>query len=261
MRLLDITVPCFYRPADILLSKKRGAHSIEKQWYTGIDSYDSTIIIITDNPFFKTMSQYVLFFLFQFGLQQLSFLLLLDDVALRNVDTVQELTDILVLDSGDLLNAGSRLWDSIEIVASNDQLILLGSGSLTGDTLQHLDAESNLLSQEVTDLNFLTVVVNDNVDGKMGIYVTHLVFKTLGNTSDHVVDNGTDGTDAGDVLTVAVVDDKLELLLTDRLDLHVKMAKVLGELTTGTLDGHNARLDVDFNVIGNDELVVLVDVL
>jgi len=117
------------------------------------------------------------------------------------------------------------------------------------------------LTQEVTDLNLLSVVVNNNVDGKMGIYVTHLVLETLGNTGNHVVDNGTDGANASNVLAIAVVDNKLKLLLTSELDLHVKVTKVLGELAAGTLDGHNARLDGDINVVGDDELVVLVDVL
>jgi hypothetical protein len=39
------------------------------------------------------------------------------------------------------------------------------------------------------------------------------------------------------------------------------MTEVLGELAAGTLNGHNARLDGDINVLGDDELVVLVDVL
>jgi hypothetical protein len=153
------------------------------------------------------------------------------------------------------------LRDSIEIVTSDDQLILLGSRDLNIDTLQHLDTESDLLSQEVTDLNFLTIIVNNNVDGKMGIYVAHLVLETLGDTSDHVVDDGADSTDASNVLAVAVVDNELELLLTNGLDLHVKVTEVLGELTSRPLDSDNARLDGDINVLGNDELVVLVDVL
>ena len=137
----------------------------------------------------------------------------------------------------------------------------MGGGDVNCDTLQHLNAESDFLTQEVTDLNFLAVVVNNNVDGKMGIYVTHLVLETLGDTSDHVVDDGANSADASNVLAVAVVDNKLELLLTIELDLHVKMTEVLGELAAGTLNGHNARLDGDINVLGDDELVVLVDVL
>jgi hypothetical protein len=117
------------------------------------------------------------------------------------------------------------------------------------------------LTQEVTDLNFLTVIVDNNVDGKMGIYVTHLVLETLGDTGDHVVDNGSDSADASNVLAVTVVDNELELVFTNGLDLHVKMAQVLGEFTAGSLDGDNARLDGDINTLGNDELVVLVNVL
>jgi hypothetical protein len=155
----------------------------------------------------------------------------------------------------------TRLGDSIEVVTSDDQLILLGRGDLNTDTFQHLDTESDLLTQEVTDLNFLTIIVNNNINGKMGIYVTHLVFETLGNTGDHVVNNGSDSADASNVLAVAVVDDELELVLTNGLDLHVEVAQVLGKLAAGALDGDNAGLDVNFNTLGNDELVVLVNVL
>jgi hypothetical protein len=63
------------------------------------------------------------------------------------------------------------------------------------------------------------------------------------------------------VLAVTVVDNELELVLTGELDLHVKVTQVLGELTAGSLDGNNARLDVDLNTLGNEKLVVLVDVL
>jgi len=64
----------------------------------------------------------------------------------------------------------------------------------------------------------------------MGIDVTHLVLEALGDTDDHVVDQGADGTESGDILASTVV--KLDvddlLLWVGKVDSQV--GEVLGEL-------------------------------
>lgn len=54
-------------------------------------------------------------------------------------------------------------------------------------TSPHTNTADVLLSQEVPDLNQSSVLLNDNVDGEMGIHRAHLVPETLGGetcTSD-----------------------------------------------------------------------------
>lgn len=153
------------------------------------------------------------------------------------------------------------MGDSLKVVTSDDQLILLGLGSLAVDTLTHLDVEDDLLTQEVADFDGVALVVNDHVDRKVSIYVAHLVLEALGDTSDHVVDDGANGADSSNVLADAMVDNELELVLALELNFNVQVAKVLGQFAAGTLDGDNTGLDVNSNTLGDDEFVVLADIL
>ena len=73
-----------------------------------------------------------------------------------------------------------------------------------------MDATDDLLADEVADLDDevsgLGILLNVDVDWEMGVDVTHLVLETLGDTDDHVVDQGTDGTESGDILAGTVVE-------------------------------------------------------
>jgi len=78
---------------------------------------------------------------------------LLDGRLLGDVEAVQELSDILVLDGGRLLDEGCRLRDGLQGVSGDDQLVLLFLAVLALDAIVHPDASDELLAQEVTDLN------------------------------------------------------------------------------------------------------------
>lgn len=60
------------------------------------------------------------------------------------------------------------------------------------------------------DLNLiqacLLVFLDVDVDGEMGIDVSHFVPVALGDADDEVVDDGFDGAERGDILAAAVVD-------------------------------------------------------
>lgn len=78
--------------------------------------------------------------------------LFLDNVgALRHVDTVQELSDILVSYTADLLDVGGGLGDGFEGVARQLELILDVLGSLDIDTRLHHDLAHEFLAQEVAE--------------------------------------------------------------------------------------------------------------
>ena len=82
------------------------------------------------------------------------YLCLLDNVgALGDVDTVQELSDILVSYTADLLDVGGGLRDGLEGISGELELILDVLGGLDVDTSLHHDLANELLTQEVTVLS------------------------------------------------------------------------------------------------------------
>lgn len=79
-----------------------------------------------------------------------TFLLLLHNVApLAHVQTVQELTDILVPHTADLLDVGGALRDVLEVVTGQLDLVLLVLGGDDLNTRPHGYAADELLAQEV----------------------------------------------------------------------------------------------------------------
>lgn len=144
------------------------------------------------------------------------------------------LTDILVADLADLLDIGGALGDVLERVAGEDELVLLGGGDSDLNTLGHGHAVDDLLANEVADLNLeeagLLVLLKVDVDGKMGVDVAHLVLEALGDTDDHVVDDGADGAQSGDILAVAVVDLDRDGVLGGVAEADSQVAEVSDEL-------------------------------
>eukprot|EP00914_Ancora_sagittata_P009838 GHVO01018696.1.p2 GENE.GHVO01018696.1~~GHVO01018696.1.p2 ORF type:complete len:152 (+),score=33.98 GHVO01018696.1:75-530(+) len=134
---------------------------------------------------------------------------LLDVAPLGNVDTVKELTDILVADAADLLDVGGGLGDVLDGVAAEDKLVLDVLGGLDVNTLTESDAADELLAEEVPDLNnpkaSVVVLVKVDVDGEMGVDVAHLVFVSLCDADDQVVDEGANSAEGSDTLARAVV--------------------------------------------------------
>lgn len=187
--------------------------------------------------------------------------LLLNKALLRDVDTVQELTDILVADSGDLLDVSSRLGDILKRVSGKDQLILLGSRDLDVNTLGDLNLTNTLLTQEVSDLNNSSVINDVNVDGEMCVDISHLVLVTLGNTGDQVSNKRLDGSESSNVLSVSVVDSDLDSLVRDLAEGNINVSEVLGKATSGSSNGNDTGLDVNGNTLRDVKDLVGLDEL
>lgn len=171
---------------------------------------------------------------------------LLNGGALRDVDTVQELTDILVLDLGNVLDGGGALGNVLEVNTTENDLILL-VGDVDGDSLQHGNAADNLLTNEVADLNALLLINNGQVDGEMGIGRAHLVLETLGNTLDHVLDVRADGANASQVLVATEPNGNLELVLSRAGNLQGDEGEVAlkGSARTSNLDLAAGQINLD----------------
>lgn len=107
----------------------------------------------------------------------------LDDSCLfGDVKSVQELTDILILDGRGLLDVCGRKGNSLDVITFKDQFILLFRRVDDFDSFLHANTTDVFLSQEVTDFDERVVLRDDAVDGEMGMYCTHLVLESLGDT-------------------------------------------------------------------------------
>lgn len=145
------------------------------------------------------------------------------------------LSDILVSHSADLLDIGGTLGHGLERVAGEDKLVLLVLGDLHVDALRHDHPSDNLLANEVSDLHLeqvgLAVLFDVDVDGEMGVDVSHLVFETLGDADDQVVDERLDRSQGRNVLAVAVVDFDRDDVLLGLVEVDGNVAQVLNELS------------------------------
>lgn len=120
--------------------------------------------------------------------------LVLNNVTLLgNVQTVQELSDVLVADLANLLDIGSALRHALQRVTRQDKLILLVLRQLDIDAFLHDDSADNLLADKVSDLHLpqtgLFTLVQVHVDGEMCVNIAHFIFEALGDADDHVLDD------------------------------------------------------------------------
>lgn len=97
----------------------------------------------------------------------------------RDVDAIQELPDILILDSGRLLDQCCGLTDGLDGVSSQDQFVFLLLGVFALDTIVHSDAARIFLAQKVTDFDQGAAFGNGAVDGKVSVHGPHLVLVAL----------------------------------------------------------------------------------
>ena len=157
------------------------------------------------------------------------------------------LSDILVADSADLLDVGSALGDLLEVVTGELQLVLDVLGSLDLDTVGHNDTANELLALHAASL---VVLLEVDVDGEMGVDVAHLVLVALGDTNDHVVDDGADGAESGDVLAGTVVHLDVDDVLLGVREADSQVLERLLENATGAGDGDMSGLDLDLDCVG-----------
>ncbi|KAH3670097.1 hypothetical protein OGATHE_002910 [Ogataea polymorpha] len=110
-----------------------------------------------------------------------------------------------------------------------------------------LDLSESLFTQEVSDLDvFLAILVNNiNVDREVRVHESHFVLESDGNTLDKVGNQGLDGSQGGDVLSVTVVDSDFNLFVGDLGESNVDVSQVLAQLTSWTGDSNDSGLDLD----------------
>ena len=166
--------------------------------------------------------------------------LVLHGAGLADVDTIEELTDILASgDLGGVVDHSRGLGDLFDVVAGEDDLILDLGGAVDLDPREHLDDALELLAKEVVDVDLLLVIGNEAVDGEVSIDKAHLVLVALGDAGDHVLDVSGDGADRGDGLAGSEPHLEVHLFVLGADEVHVEVADVLeaaDEGATGASD-------------------------
>jgi len=177
---------------------------------------------------------------------------------LSHVDTVEELTFILLADLANLADLGAGEGDGSVVNTAEDKLILDIFGKNALDAGLHLDLPGVSTAQEVVDLNVGSGGVNFSVNREMSIHQFHLVSEDLLAACEHVLNQGSKGVNTGGVLvgTEPHADADVSALtglgiLFHRFDLTREVRKVLLELAFGALNTDFAGLDLALNVSGN----------
>jgi hypothetical protein len=98
---------------------------------------------------------------------------------LGHVDTVEELSVILVSDLADLGDLSADEGDVLVVDTFEDELVLEVGVELDGAAGEHLDLLGLLASEEVLDLEGLAVLGDHDVDGEVSVHESHLIFVTL----------------------------------------------------------------------------------
>ncbi|RUS81068.1 hypothetical protein EGW08_011154, partial [Elysia chlorotica] len=90
----------------------------------------------------------------------------------------------------------------LNVIALNNEFVL-HTRWLKGDTLQHVDMSCEFFPEEVLDLNMGTVLMHNNVDGKMGIHCSHFWNAYQSDTLDHVFNVRANSPDCGQFFVFA----------------------------------------------------------
>ncbi len=187
------------------------------------------------------------------------------ETGVLDVDTVEEGTQVLVLDDGGLLDAGADLGHLLEVDALKGQVVLLLFLSGDEDTFGGVDSLVDLETQEVLDLEGLAAVEDVDDDREMGVGEDHAELVADGDSGDHVADDAAHGTEHCVSLLLLEPHAELESGLAPLgvllADLEGDVAEALGQFAERTLDGDGAGLDFDADSFGDLELLFRHDVL
>jgi len=164
-----------------------------------------------------------------------------NELLFRDVDTVQEFSDILVLDEGGLMDKSAGKRNVVKIVSFNGDFVLniflLGDLNVT----EHINLSGEFLTNEILDFNSLVVLADVGVDWEMCVSKSHFISVASGDTGDHVSDMGSNGDAAGLLLSSGEphleLKDFLLLFVETLHDIKAHMFEILLKSTSGALDG------------------------
>ena len=113
-------------------------------------------------------------------------LFFLDEAALRDVYSIEELATILLSGVHALVDEGARARDGCVVDAFDNELVLVLGRGLDRDSGHHVDKELGLAAKEVPDLDGLLVLSRENLDRKVRVHKSHFVAVSLQRISARV---------------------------------------------------------------------------
>ena len=186
-----------------------------------------------------------------------SFLDGLDDTALADENTVQELTLILGADRASLAELGAAEGNGLLVDTFEDEFVLNVSSEADLAAGLHNNLLDVATTEEVLELNKGSVLSDVCVNGEMSVYESHLVLDTFAGSVDHGVEESVHSLD----LTLLLVGAEphadsnglsegtgLGVLLGHASHINVQVAHVLGNLATRSLNDNNSSLDSNGNI-------------
>ena len=105
-----------------------------------------------------------------------------NDCLFRDVESVQEFSDILVFNCCWLLNSCSRFWDIFDVVAIDVKFVLLGFGDFDSNAGGHWDFAEEFLAKEVANFEGGAAIDNGTVDREMSVGGSEFVTEAEGDT-------------------------------------------------------------------------------
>ena len=101
---------------------------------------------------------------------------------------------------------------------------------------------------KISDFHKRTILLNNNIDGEVGIHQPHLVTEAQGNTLDHVLCVGTDCANSGQFLSGSppFVNTEPLLFLSKETEFYTDVTEVPPQGASGAL--HNNCLPLQGNV-------------
>ena len=183
-----------------------------------------------------------------------------------NVDTVEERSQVLVLDDCGLVDAGAHLGHFLEVNALQSEVVLLLLLSGDEDSFGSVDALVDLEPQEVLDFESLASVEDVDDDREVGVGQHHAELVADSDSGDHVADDAAHCAEHCVSLLLLEPHAEPESWLVGPLgvllaDLEGNVAEALGEFSEWALDGDGAGLDFDGDSVGDFEFLFCDDVL
>merc|ERR1719511_579248 len=145
------------------------------------------------------------------------------------------------------MRAADLETNSISFPSRMNSSFWAGGGS-AGDTVKHANLASELLSQEVTNLDHGVSLRNGYVDGEMSVYRAHLVLVSLDDSLEHVLNVGADCADSSKLLFDAEPFFNQDGVLGVLADIDGQMLELATKGTTGSFDNDATRLDLDLHL-------------
>ena len=178
-----------------------------------------------------------------------------------DVDTVEEGTQILVLDDGRLLDAGADLRDFFEVNALKGEVVLFFFLSGDEDTFGSVNSLVDLETEEVLNFESLASVEHVDDDREVRVSEDHAELVADGDSGDHVADDASDGTKH--CVSLLLLEPHAEpksglvgFLCVLLADLEGNVAEALGEFAERALDCDCAGFDVDGDSIWDFEFLL-----